>query len=575
MITNSSLIIAIDFILLIVSLLVLPNKPEKSFGMIFFWLVLSQQVTTQQILDSISNEGVISLILLMMISSSIEKTRIIKKASQYIFTKNFLYSWMKMYFITVISSSFLNNTAVVSMLLRPIKNNNYHPATRFLLPLSFAAIFGGTLTLVGTSTNLIINSLISKGHGPSLSFFDFTPIGIAVVILCAPALYFLSKNLPNNSEEELQNFNYIVDLKVQKVSALVGRTIKQNNLRNLDGLFLFEIIRSDRVISPVSPQEIIEESDRLIFSGDIKKITQLNHFHGLTSFADKNDLPLDNLVEVIIKNDSHLVGRTLKESGFRALFNAAVVGIRRDGEALSGKLGQQILRSGDYLTLAVGDDFQTRKNIKKNFFVISDIKTEEVIEGFKEYFVSIGFLVTLLLSAIGIVSLFKGLLLFFSLLLFSGCLNTNEILRRFPIKIWLIITSAILLSQAFTNSLLPQSISDMVNHYQLFITPFTGMIILYVLTWIVTELVTNNAAAILMFPIGYSLAQSLQVPIHAYMLCIAFAASASFILPYGYQTNLMAYSAGSYRLVDFIKIGIPISILYSITVITMINALYL
>lgn len=510
--------------------------------------------------------------LLMICSVALEKTKLLRMITNYVIGPNYRLTWLRLYGLTTFSSAILNNTAVVSTMLAPIRNNPHHKASKLLLPLSYAAILGGTLTLVGTSTNLIVNSLVIDFGLPSLKFFDFTAVGICLVLGCGVLLYILSPFLPERGKSHVQIRDYIIDTEVSAESDLVGKTVEQNGLRHLESLFLVEILRDGRLISPVTPAEVIQPNDRLLFSGDVKKVTILTQFDGLSLFASDSGLPLDNLSEVVIRPESHLIGKTLKHAGFRALFDAAVVAIKRDGEALSGKLGEVKLQTGDYLVLAVGEDYASRNNIAKNFFLLNEVKTEHCLDGWKEKLAIGGFLGAILLAATGIVSLFKVMLILLGLLLLTGCLSANEVLQRIPKGVWLIISSALLLSQALTNTGALNGVEALVHSYDYLFTPFIGLVVVYLLSWIMTELVTNNAAAALVFPIGIELASSLSVNPQAYILAIAFGASASFISPYGYQTNLMVFNAGQYKLQDFVKVGVPMCLLYGVIVLTAIPA---
>lgn len=572
---SSAYIVIFLFILTIAALIRFQAYPERVFGVLLLVLLTTGLTDSATVVNSFANQGLLTLILLMICSLAFEKTKLLRVVAKTIIRPNYLSTWLRLYGFTVLASSLLNNTAVVSTLLAPLRNNSHHSASKLLLPLSYAAIFGGTLTLVGTSTNLIVNSMMLDSGLPELHFFDFTLVGAVVVISCGIGLFIMSHWLPDNPKSVAVASDYFVDLKVSLDSPLIGKSIEDNGLRNLESLFLVEILRAGRLISPIAPHEVIEPNDRLIFSGDIKKVTLLSQFEGLTLFADKNGLPLNNLSEVIIRPDSMLVGKTLKRAGFRALFDAAVVGVRRDGEAMSGKLGDAVLRAGDYLTLAVGDDFKSRRNINKNFYSISAVETEQLLSGYKEKLAILGFFSAIALSALGLVSLFKGLVILLGLLLITGSLNANEIMQRLPRQIWLIIGSALVLSQTLTSSGALEGLKEWIAIHQASFTPLIGLIVIYLCTWFLTELVTNNAAAALIFPIGLSLSHSLGVDPKAFLLTVAFGASASFISPYGYQTNLMVYSAGGYRLSDFIKVGLPISLIYGVAVVSMLNFLYL
>ncbi|WP_244813338.1 SLC13 family permease [Vibrio sp. B1FLJ16] len=552
------------FLLTIAGLIKYQSKPENVFGILLLALFSCGFVTNEQVVKSFANQGILTLVLLMVCSLALEKTRLLRLVANFIIKPSYRGSWFNLFVFSSLSSAVLNNTAVVSAMLAPIRSNTHHSPSKLLIPLSYAAILGGTLTLVGTSTNLIVNSMVVELGMPALSFFEFTAVGCLLVVGCGLTLFVVSRYLPDRPQLVKEVDDYFIDTKVVEGSTLVGRSIEENGLRNLDSLFLVQIQRGKQLITPVVPSEVIQVGDRLLFSGDIKKVTLLNHFSGLESFANQNGLPLDNLSEVIVRPDSSLVGKTLKRVGFRALFDAAVVAIKRDGENISGKLGEVILKPGDNLVLAVGEDFKSRHNLTKNFFFVSGVQTERTLSQPKEWLAVTGFILSILLSAVGVVPLFKGLLLFLGILLLTDTLKPNEVLQRLPIQIWLIISSAILLSYALNNTRATELIELGIRNYESIFTPFIGLCVVYVLTWWLTELVTNNAAAALMFPIAMSLATSLEVEPISYVMAVAFGASASFISPYGYQTNLMVYNAGQYRIADFVKVGLPVSIVFGL-----------
>ncbi len=562
------------FLLTIVGLIKYQSKPETVFGTLLLALFSCGFVTNEQVVKSFANQGILTLVLLMVCSLALEKTKLLRLIANFVIKPSYRGSWLNLFVFSSLSSAVLNNTAVVSAMLAPIRSNVHHSPSKLLIPLSYAAILGGTLTLVGTSTNLIVNSMVVESGMAALGFFEFTAIGSLLVLGCGITLFIVSRWLPDHPPKVKVVDDYFIDTKVVEGSALVGRSIEDNGLRNLDSLFLVQLQRGKQLISPVVPSEIIQVGDRLLFSGDIKKVTLLNHFSGLESFANQNGLPLDNLSEVIIRPGSALVGKTLKRVGFRALFDAAVVAIKRDGEEISGKLGEVSLKPGDNLVLAVGEDFKSRHNLTKNFFFVSGVETERTLSQPKEWLAVTGFVLAIGLSAVGMVPLFKGLLLFLGILLLTNTLKPNEVLQRLPIQIWLIISSAILLSYALNNTKATELIELGIRNYQSFFTPFIGLCVVYVLTWWLTELVTNNAAAALMFPIAMSLATSLGAEPISYVMAVAFGASASFISPYGYQTNLMVYNAGQYRIADFAKVGLPVSIVFGLITVFGLAMLY-
>ncbi|WP_435235698.1 SLC13 family permease [Psychromonas sp. PT13] len=572
--TAQSIFVLMVFVGTIIGLIKYQQRPSLVFGVTLLILYASNMVTTEQVLRSISNQGLVTLILLLLCSLALEKTHFLRVIATHIIQKSYNGTWWRLFGFTIFSSALLNNTAVVSTMLAPIRNNRYHHASKLLLPLSYAAVLGGTLTLIGTSTNLIVNSLVLDAGLPSLHFFDFTLVGSCLVIVCGLCLWFLSRFLPEYKADSELRESYFIDATVTEDSSLIGRTIEDNGLRNLTSLFLVEVVRGNHLISPVAPTEVLQVKDRLVFSGDVTKVKQLNQISGLSLFAHDQGLLLDNLTEVVIRPESVLLGKTLKRAGFRALFDAAVVAVKRDGEKVSGKLGDLVLKAGDYLVLAAGDDFRSRRNISKNFILVSGVELDSMLSGARALLSIVGFFVAVACAAFGIFSLFKGMVIFLGVLLISRCLTPGELMRRLPTDIWLIISSALLLSYALNNSGLLEQVELLAVDYTDSISPLMALVVVYLLTWLLTELVTNNAAAALIFPIAYGFAITLDANPMAFIMTVAFGASASFISPYGYQTNLMVFNAGSYKLSDFVKIGLPISLVYGVVAITAITFVF-
>ncbi|RBW47906.1 SLC13 family permease [Psychromonas sp. B3M02] len=572
--TFQSYFVLAVFILTIIGLIKFQQRPSQVFGVALLTLFSTQMVTTDQVILSLSNQGLLTLIILMLCSIALEKTRLLRLVAMKVIQPNYSATWLRLFGLTVLSSAFLNNTAVVSTMLGPIRNNPNHSASKLLIPLSYAAILGGTLTLVGTSTNLIVNSLVLDANLPSLGFFDFTLVGICVVAACGVALYFCRSLLPDRKIQGDTAQEYFIEAKVKPESSLVGKSIDENGLRHLQSLFLVEIMRGDLQLTAINPNQVIQANDKLIFSGDISKVSQLRLFDGLSIFAESSGLPLGNLREVVVRSESILNGKSLKSVGFRSLFDAAVVAIKRDGEKVSGKIGKLKIKPGDFLVLAVGEDFKSRRNIRKNFILLSDVELDSRLSGKKELLAIAGFFVAIGLAALGVIPLFKAVLLLLGVLLLSGCVTSSELLRRFPTDIWVIISSAIVLSYALQNSGVIDNFNQLMSASTHLFSPLFALVAIFAITLLLTELVTNNAAAALIFPIAYGLALSIDANPTAFIMAVAFGASASFISPYGYQTNLMVFNAGQYKLNDFIKIGIPVSLVYSVTCIIAIVSVF-
>jgi di/tricarboxylate transporter len=569
------ILVLVVFVSTIFGLAFTNRRPSSVFAASMLLLLLSQQISFDAVLKNVTNTGLVTLVLLLLVSHSIDKTAFIKRLGRAIVRKSFAQSFWRMFAVTFSSSALLNNTAIVASLIGPIKQNQLHAPSRLLIPLSYAAILGGTVTLIGTSTNLIVDSfLIEKGH-PGFNFFDFTLFGLTAGLACAVLLFFLTPWLPNIASNESKYQRYLLEADVEADSELIGKTVEDNHLRNLPELFLIEIVRRNIVMSPVTPEMVIEENDKLIFSGNVQKMDNLAHIKGLTMFAEADGLLQDNLTEVIVSNRAPIINKTLKDLGFRALFDAAVVAIRRDGEQISGKLGELKLQAGDFLLLATGADFQRRDNITKNFFVVSEQKIMRKLKPWQEAFTLVGFIGTIVLAASSIVPLATGLLFFVASLSVMGVSSMGEIKRHLPVNLILVIVGALSLATALENSgiiaLATNGLTPIIGD----MPPVVALVLVYIMTVLLTEFVTNNAAAALMFPFAYGIVNAMGLPLMPFALAVAFAASASFISPYGYQTNLLVFSATDYRFMDFVKLGLPISILYSSIVLTLLSWVYL
>ena len=385
----------------------------------------------------------------------------------------------------------------------------------------------------------------------------------------------MSPLLPDIQNRQAAFREYFLEAEVEADSELIGKTVEQNHLRNLPELFLVEVIRNGQLITPVSPELVIQEKDKLIFSGNVQQLDSLSHIKGLSTFAESDGLMRENLTEVIVSNRAQIIGQTIKALGFRALFDAAVVAIRRDGEQLSGKLGEIKLQAGDFLLLATGADFQSRHNLSKNFFIISEQKVSRPLSLVQEWVTVGGFLSTVALAALNLVPLAIGLLFFAAVLVVAKVTSNAEVKRNLPLNLIIVIVGALSLAVALQRSGVIASTTDALMPILSNSDWFTALVIVYIATLLLTEFVTNNAAAALMFPFAYGVVDVLGAPLMPFALAVAFAASASFISPYGYQTNLLIYNAANYRYKHFLKIGLPISITYSAIVLVLLKQMYL
>ena len=521
-----------------------------------------------------TNEGLVTLMLLMLCAVALERLPWLGLLSRRIDSPNRYLAVARVTAVAASTSAFLNNTAIVAALAQVLRRSRYHLPSQLLLPLSYAAILGGTLTLIGTSTNLIVSSFLADRRGNGLAFFDFLWVAGPVVLVVGLLLVVLSSRLPKRVVAEEEQGEYVLEAVVEREGGLVGRTVRDAGLRELETLYLSEIIRGSQVITAVAPGEVLQGGDRLNFVGDIKDASRLTQISGLTTFASEEGLMQPSLTEVIVAPGSILNGRTPKEVGFRARFDAAIVGLQRDGETVSGKLGRTALRPGDLLVLATGEDFAQRKNLGRNFYLLSDDLDVRLLDSKQGFLVTLALGAVIAMAATGSLSLSVGLLGLLMGLWLTGLVSVDDLRRRFPFDIWILVASALVLAQSLVDSQLISTFMSLVLPVMMDQTPLIGLVVVFLLTLMLTELVTNNAAAALMFPIGYGLAESLGVDVMPFVLAVAFAASGSFLTPYGYATNLIVQNIGGYTRGDYLRFGLPISVAYSVGILTMLCVTY-
>lgn len=545
-------------------------KPSFIFSTATLVAFMIGAVDLNGLAKNFTNSSLLTLVLLILASCALEKTRLISWISRYISKGKLGTVVTKLGLSTAFLSSFTNNTAVVVALIGAIKRNQSHAPSRLLIPLSYAAILGGTLTLIGTSTNLIINSFVVDAGLPSLGFFTPTCIGLAVLAGGVLMLIPLSYLLPNSDSNEQDELPYFLEARVEKESPLIGKSIAENNLRALRKLFLAEVIRDGVTLASVTPDLILLEKDRLLFCGDVESVATLQEIPGITLFG-QHHLNGQSFIEVVIGQSASVCNKTLKSTQFRDRFDAVVVAIRRGHERLEGGLGNVTLAAGDTLILVPGKGFhRARETHGKEFVLTNDLDSSAKLDSKKSTIALVGFALAISVSLLGFVPIIKALAAYIVLMLAIGAVGITELRRRFPLDIVVIVGSALSLAQLMMSSGLSQQMGDLFIYLFNGWGPMGALIATYLFTLILTELITNNAAAALAFPIGYSMAMAYGIDPMPFIMAVLFGASASFISPYGYQTNLLVYSVGNYRMKDFIKIGVPMSLVYSTLVLSLI-----
>ncbi|MEL6340241.1 MAG: SLC13 family permease [Myxococcota bacterium] len=478
----------------------------------------------------------------------------------------------------MVGSAFLNNTPVVAMLLPVVLDwcrvNRISPS-RVLMPLSFLAILGGLCTLVGTSTSLAVHGLlVEQGHEP-LSLFALTPIGVAcalvgfaVILLAGPALL---PDRTGRTEPFADPRRYSVEMVVSAKSPLAGKSVEEAGLRNLPGLFLAEIVRAERVLVAVEPTELLQTSDRLVFVGVVDSVADLQNTPGLepaTNQVFRLDAPRADRIfaEAVLSPRGPLIGKTIREGRFRNRYGAVVLAVSRGGERIPGRLGDITLRPGDTLFVESDRDFVDRWRNAHDFYLVSPLHNAQPIAHDRAPIALAILGAMVLLTGIGVLSLFQSALVAAAAMMATGCCPEHVARRSIDGPLLIALACAFGLGAGLEQTgvvalIGAQLLSISVNDAWL------ALALVYLVTTVLSEIVTNNAAAVIVFPIAVAVSESLSVSITPFALAVMIAANASFATPIGYQVNLMVYGPGGYRFGDFLKLGIPLKIAVAVVAI--------
>jgi di/tricarboxylate transporter len=579
------------YVLGVVTLLVLSLyrewiNPSLTFFIAAVAILLAGIITPAELLKGLSNQQIVLIFLLVLVTAGIRaiygSELFAKLFNPGLKPKAFLLRMMA--FVSFISA-FLNNTPIVAFMIPYVKDwseRTGNPASKFLIPLSFATILGGMITVIGTSTNLVLNGLIAEYKLPLLGFADFFYLGVCVTVSGALYLFFIGyRLLPSNANEiEALRENlkeYIVQTELSDKSKLIGKSVKDAGLRNLQDVFLVEIIRNERVISPVSPDEILEPDDALFFSGNTTSIYKLiKEDNGLTVTKENEAEQEDqfNFIEAVIPANSALIGVRIKDSDFRKRYNASIIAIHRNGKRVPGKVGEMQLAGGDFLLLLTNEHVGNGSFSEKDIFFLSvpkKIKDKKQKSKSIVGYVAFGLLI---LGVVGVLPLFEACLVILAGLVFFGVLNLLEIRRELDLSLLMILVCSLAIGVALEKSGTAELIAKVLINSGRMFGPVAVLTGLFLVTTLLTALVTNPAAVSIMFPIAMSMASQLNLPYTPFFVAIAYAASGDFMTPIGYQTNLMVYGPGGYTFKDFFRVGAPLTLLYTVICISFIAYFY-
>ncbi|MFD1065872.1 SLC13 family permease [Oceanobacillus locisalsi] len=558
-------------------------RPDMVIFSVLVILLLSGILTVEEALKGFSNAGMLTIALLFIVAGVIQKSGLIHQMMEkWLRNSRTSAGAMIRFFVpTSVLSAFLNNTPIVVTLTPIIKKwceDRGIAPSKFLIPLSYATILGGMITLMGTSTNLVIHGLLLDLGMKGFSLFTLAAVGIPVTFigllyLCTIGYKLLPDNQSFSQRWKEEPKEYIAEMKVTQAFGKLGKRVKQAGLRDLKGLYLIEIIRGNERISPVRSTTVIQIGDRLIFTGLMSTIADLQKMKGLEletgTNIDLDDLKdgTTSLVEAVVSDQSFLLSKTIKQSTFRSRYDAGVIAVHRNNERIKSKVGDIVLKPGDTLLLLAGPDFVAQYRRSNDFFVVSALDTPEALKQStkKGWFSIIMLLVMIGTVTLGWLDMFKAMALTVLVFLVAKIITPQEAKKYIHFHVLLLIASSFGIGAAMRKTGLAEWTADVLLDIG---KPFGLLVMLfmiYLLTNLFTELVTNSTAAVMMLPIGIEMAQSLQVDPTGIAVVIAVAASASFVTPIGYQTNLIVYGPGGYTFMDYVRAGLPLSLIVMLT----------
>ena len=592
MLTFDGIIVLIVILFIIISLYTDLIGPAYTFIAGIIMLGLFGILTPSEILSGFANEQIMIILMLLMIGEMIRNTGVLEGFFDRIFKSAKTYRGFLGRMVLSVStfSAFLNNTPLVAILMPYVntwsQRNKISPS-KLLIPLSFAAILGGCATLIGTSTNLIVNGLVQAqtiipGFN-TFNIFDFVWAGVPMIIIGGAFLVIFSYRLLPDKRDVMNDFventrSYLVHTRIREDSTLPGKTIQEAGMRNLEGLFLAEIIRNNTQIGPVNPNDRLRNDDILVFAGETNTIAELVKTKSGLEFAELGMYSRKEhteAIEVVISHNSALMGNTVKDSMFRSKYDAAVVAVHRNGERITGKIGTVKLRAGDVLLLVAGSDFNKLSRNTQDFYLISRVRDYRRTKPYEPALLIGGLILAIMLSATKLVSLFLSLAIIITAALLLKLINQKELPKTIDFNLAIIIAMSLALGQAMIKS----GVANHIGHFLVdFLMPLGKLTILfgiYIISALLSAYVTNKAAVAILFPIVLTISIKMEVDPLPLVLVMTYAAAASFLTPIGYQTNLMVYGPGGYNFKDFLKIGLPLTLIYMVVSVLIIYGIYI
>lgn len=534
-----------------------------------------------------ANPGLLTIAALYIVAAGLRRTGAIDTLSSAAFgrPRSLTVGKLRVMLPVTLLSAFTNNTPIVASFVPAVTDwarKQGFSASKLLMPLSYAAIFGGTCTLIGTSTNLVVNGMLLEETGNGFTFFELAWLGVPTAIIGISYVLIMGRWLLPERIPVMESLRdpreYTVEMLIEVASPLEGKTIEEAGLRQLPGLFLIEIDRDGVVIPAVGPRERLKGRDRLVFAGVTESIADLQNVRGLVPATNQvfkltSERSERTLVEAVVSGTASFVGKTIKESRFRNVYDSVVIAVARNGQRVKRKIGDIRILPGDTLLLESDRGFADRHGNNRDFLLLKPLEglaTYRRERGWVAWLILLGIVVT---ATFGILDTLTAALAGAGAMVVTGCCTGSEARRSIDLEVLIVIACAFALGEALDRTgaarALAHSMLDLTGNH-----PFAVLATVYITTVLMTEMITNNAAAVLMFPLAYAVSNSLGLNFMPFAIAITFAASASFATPIGYQTNLMVYGPGGYRFTDYVRFGLPLNIILGITALSIIPVIW-
>lgn len=546
-------------------------------------LLLMGVVDLKSGLAGFSNHGVLTIGLLFVIAALVKASGALEIVGNHLFASRspLRRSLVRLMAPTAFVSAFLNNTPVVALLLPPTQQwaerRGFAP-TKILIPLSYAAILGGTCTMIGTSTNLVVMGLMHEAALPTLGFFDIGLVGVPVTL--AGIVYLATigvRLLPerNGAADPFEDpTTFTTEAIVLDNGSLPGTALADAQVGDLEGLFPIEVRRGGVLIPAPQPDLVLEAGDRLVLAGPAAQVVRLHRGEDLATVSQHQfelALPIVSrrrVVEVVLSDHSPLVGDEVGDGTFRRHYGAAVIAVSHSGKRQRADVADWRLRAGDRLLLEAGDGFDSHRS-SRDFFVVNEVaKIDDEPLTWRAWASLFVTFVMVALAAAQITPLVDAAIAATIALYILNPTSASELRKAVDWQVLLSIAAAFGIAAAVQQTGLAAVLANQIISLG-GSSPFAALAAVYIATLILTEVITNNAAAALSFPLAMAVAQAMHVSPTPFAVVVMIAASASFLSPLGYQTNLMVYGAGNYQASDFLRVGWPLSLMTMVIAITL------